>query len=89
MLDNLITVSVPGQTRSFTYSTLSRLISATNPEQTANINYVYDANGNLHQRTDARATVTLFGAYDGLNRPSSATYTAAETTAATPSVTYQ
>jgi YD repeat-containing protein len=32
LLDNLITVSVPGQTRSFTYSTLSRLFSATNPE---------------------------------------------------------
>jgi YD repeat-containing protein len=80
---------VPGQTRSFTYSTLSRLVSATNPEQTANISYLYDYKGNLHQQTDARATIALYGAYDGLNRASGVTYTAVGTTAATTSVTYQ
>ncbi|MGA7234050.1 MAG: hypothetical protein WBY44_00115, partial [Bryobacteraceae bacterium] len=90
LLDNLTAVNVPGQnSRTFAYSTLSRLTSATNPEQTAPISYVYDANGNLHQQTDARGTVTLYGSYDGLNRVSSKTYTAGGNTAPTSTVTYQ
>jgi RHS repeat-associated protein len=42
-----------------------------------------------HQQTDARATIALYGTYDGLNRASSVTYTAGGATAATSSVTYQ
>jgi len=39
------------QTRSFTYNSLSRLLSATNPES-GTINYSYDLNGNLTNKTD-------------------------------------
>jgi YD repeat-containing protein len=63
--------------RSFVYSSLSRLTSATNPES-GTIGYVYDANGNLVKKTDARSVITCFGTlngstcdnagYDALNR---------------------
>jgi len=73
-LSNLTTVNQGGQTRSFTYSSLSRLKSATNPESGL-IQYNYDNNGNLTQKTDARAVVTSY-VYDALNRVTNRNYSA-------------
>ena len=72
--------------RSFSYSSLSRLISTTNPES-GTISYVYDGNGNLTQKTDARGTVTSL-LYDPLNRLTQKNYTLGANTAATPNVTF-
>jgi RHS repeat-associated protein len=72
--DNLISVSQGGQTRTFVYDSLKRLVSATNPEscdQQGNpipVSYQYDDNHNVLVRTDAR-NVSLHYAYDALNRP--------------------
>jgi YD repeat-containing protein len=64
------------RTRSFTYDSLSRLLTASNPE-TGIICYGtrsgsscvngYDANGNLTSKTDARGAVSNYH-YDALNR---------------------
>ncbi|MGA2435488.1 MAG: hypothetical protein ABSG25_09405, partial [Bryobacteraceae bacterium] len=86
LLNNLTGVNMAGQTRSFLYSSLSRLLSATNPESGA-IGYTYDPNGNLLTKTDAIGTKTTM-AYDGLNRVTSKSYAAASPAVATPSVTY-
>jgi RHS repeat-associated protein len=61
------------QTRSFVYDSLKRLTSATNPES-GTINYQYDNNGNLTQKTDARLIVTTY-VYDALNRNTTVSYT--------------
>ena len=63
-LDNLIRVTQGSQTRTFAYDSLSRLASAANPES-GTINYTYDKNGNLTQKTDARGVQTTY-AYDAL-----------------------
>ncbi|MGI8835346.1 MAG: PA14 domain-containing protein [Pyrinomonadaceae bacterium] len=81
-LDNLITVNQGGQTRSFVYNSLKRLLSAANPES-GTISYQYDANGNLTQKSDARGVVSTYG-YDALNRNTSVSY--GNDPAATPSV---
>ncbi len=52
--------------RIFSYDSLSRLLSAFNPE-TGTVGYSYDANGNLNTKTDARNTTTTYS-YDALNR---------------------
>ncbi len=65
-LNNLTTVNQGVQTRTFTYSSLSRLLSATNPES-GTITYTYDNNGNLTKKTDARSIETEYE-YDALNR---------------------
>ncbi|WP_216843106.1 hypothetical protein, partial [Granulicella sp. S190] len=81
-LSNLRTVNqngVSGDTarvRSFSYDSLSRLITASNPE-TGTVCYGYwsgsncingyDANGNLANKTDARGISTNYS-YDALNR---------------------
>ncbi len=80
-LSNLINVSQGVQTRTFSCSSISRLLSATNPES-GTINYSYDNNGNLTQKTDARNVTTTFS-YDALNR---ATYR--DYSDSTPDVTY-
>jgi RHS repeat-associated protein len=83
VLGNLRKVDQGGQLRFFMYDSLSRLIRAKNPEQSANgglalsdavtdnsqwsAAYSYDANGNLYQRTDARGVTTTYQ-YDHLNR---------------------
>ena len=54
------------QTRSFTYSSLSRLLTATNPES-GTFHYQFDNNGNLLTKTDSRNITTSY-AYDNLNR---------------------
>src|SRR5690606_4124080 len=66
ILSNLKTVSQGVQTRTFSYSSLSRLPSATNPES-GTISYSYDLNGNLTQKDDARGVRTSY-VYDALNR---------------------
>jgi RHS repeat-associated protein len=96
-LNNLTSVDMSGQPtlscghmRCFTYSTLSRLISATNPES-GTTTYTYDNNGNLRTRTDANGTTMTVAGYDGLNRPTGSpaiSYSVGGQTAATNSVTY-
>jgi len=101
MLNNMSAVDVTGQLnnnctlpgysathmRCFAYSTLSRLVSASNPESGTTA-YLYDLNGNMTQRTDADGNVTNVNGYDGLNRSASTSYTVAGMTQATPTVTY-
>jgi RHS repeat-associated protein len=71
------------RSRHFAYDSLSRLITANNPEtgticygQWSGANCIngYDANGNLLSKTDARNISTNY-AYDSLNRLASKTYT--------------
>ncbi len=87
---NLATVSQSGspfgsqtpRLRSFSYDSLSRLISSSNPE-TGTICYGtysgstcqsgYDANGNLLAKTDARGVIAR-RSYDSLNRLTNITY---------------
>jgi RHS repeat-associated protein len=83
-LSNLTGVTQGGQTRTFSYSSLSRLKSATNPES-GTINYTYDAGGNLLTKTDARSVVTTYS-YDALNRVQNRSYSGS--TPSTPTVTY-
>ncbi|HEY8559489.1 MAG TPA: RHS repeat-associated core domain-containing protein [Pyrinomonadaceae bacterium] len=76
-LNNLTQIHQPigssgGQTRSFSYSSLSRLLSATNPES-GTISYVYDSNGNLTKKTDARNIETTY-IYDVFNRITNRNY---------------
>ncbi|MBM3788376.1 MAG: hypothetical protein FJW30_28910, partial [Acidobacteria bacterium] len=80
-LDNLENVVQGTQTRTFDYSSLSRLVSSTQPENGTTV-YKYDNNGNLLSRQDARGAATGKSeflvpvgspatefAYDGLGRP--------------------
>ncbi len=69
------------QTRSFTYDDIGRLKSETHPES-GTATYSYDANSNLHVKTEARGISTTF-TYDELNRVVSKTYSDG-----TPSVSY-
>ncbi|MDP9049379.1 MAG: RHS repeat protein [Acidobacteriota bacterium] len=86
--------SVP-RIRSFTYDYLSRLLCASNPENSSapcpsvatntytsgTTGYVYDLNGNVTSKTDARG-ITVGYAYDGLNRLLAKTYPSGSTTPA-------
>lgn len=69
--------------RSFSYDSLSRLLSAANPE-TGSVGYNYDADGNVQNKTDARSRTTNY-TYDVLNRVQSKSYS----DAATPCSFYQ
>jgi RHS repeat-associated protein len=93
---NLRHVYQGSQTRTFTYDSLSRLRTATNPES-GTISYSYDANGNLTQKIDPRLLsdnqthVTTTFSYDALNRLITRSYndgTAPNYTDRTPEVTY-
>jgi YD repeat-containing protein len=64
--NNLKKVTQDEQIRTFTYNSLSRLKSATNPES-GTINYTYDLIGNLKTKTDARSITTTY-TYDKLSR---------------------
>jgi len=90
-VSNLIQVSQGNQTRSFSYDSLHRLVSATNPES-GTVLYSYDNAGNLVTRTDAAGKITCFGTltgsncasgYDALNRPTRKSYSGG-----VPAVTY-
>ncbi|HWF06774.1 MAG TPA: hypothetical protein VHA06_24000 [Candidatus Angelobacter sp.] len=65
--------STQWRTRTFTYDSLSRLLTATNPES-GTISYVYDADGSLLQKTSpapnqtGAATQTVSYCYDALHR---------------------
>jgi RHS repeat-associated protein len=84
-LDNLTSVSQSGQSRTFAYDLLSRLICASNPESRVGAascltlpssgldRFSYDANGNLITKTDARG-VTVTQTWDPLNRIETKTY---------------
>ena len=73
-LDNLRTVTQGVQTRTFVYSSLSRLRSARNPES-GTTHYCYDDAGNLKSRADARAVLTAadYDANGNLICPANAT----------------
>ena len=85
-LNNLTTVNQGVQKRSFTYNSLSRLLSATNPESGV-IQYIYDNNGNLTKKTDARGIETNY-TYDALNRVIQRRYANEPKGQETPDVTY-
>ncbi|HEX8459226.1 MAG TPA: NPCBM/NEW2 domain-containing protein [Pyrinomonadaceae bacterium] len=71
-LGNLTGVAQDTQTRTFNYSSLSRLTSATNPES-GTVSYTYDDGGNLLTKTDARP-ITITYTYDALSRNSTVDY---------------
>ncbi len=80
-LGNLTQIVQGGQTRTFTYSSGSRLLSANNPES-GTFAFTYDNNGNLLSKTDARSVSATF-TYDVLNRVTFRNYSDS-----TPDVTY-
>jgi RHS repeat-associated protein len=99
VLGNLRTATQGVQTRSFVYDSLSRLVSARNPES-GTVEYRYDSNGNLTLKIDSRARfgdttlstcpvpyegdrVATCYEYDSLNRLKSRSYNDG-----TPDVTY-
>jgi YD repeat-containing protein len=82
-IDNITTVLQNAErSRNFSYDSLSRLISSTNPESNWSVanqtyvptTYIYDADGNLISKTEpaqnqqGTSTVTLTYCYDALNR---------------------
>jgi RHS repeat-associated protein len=81
VLDNLAQINQGGQTRTFSYDSLERLKSATNPES-GFVTYQYDADSNVTEKKDARNITTTI-AYDALNRPKSKVYSDS-----TPTISY-
>jgi RHS repeat-associated protein len=99
-LGNLVQVNQAGdgsqaaRVRTFTYDSLSRLLTATNPE-TGKITYQYDANGNTLQKISpapnqlqSTVTQTISYCYDVLNRPTGRAYSAQSCPLSSPVVTY-
>lgn len=70
--------SSPWRVRRFTYDSLSRLLTAKNPE-TGTISYGYNADGVLTSKTDARG-ITITYNPDALHRIASKTYSDSEPT---------
>jgi RHS repeat-associated protein len=94
-LGNLKQVAQGAQTRTFNYSSLSRLMSATYPEACRQVQnnctplpttYEYFPGGNLKRRSDARGVVTDY-TYDELVRLKTRVYSG-EAGTQTPPVTY-
>jgi YD repeat-containing protein len=83
-LGNLTGVSQGTQTRTFVYSSLGRLKSATNPES-GTLDYTYNDSGDLSTRTDARSFTTTM-TYDAMHRILTKTYSGDGDV--TPDVTY-
>ena len=81
LLDNLLTTTQSGQIRSFTYSSLGRLISTTTPES-GTTSFTYYDSGQVLRQTDARGKWSE-ATYDALHRITARTYSDA-----TPAVTY-
>jgi RHS repeat-associated protein len=79
-LGNLMKVTQQGGTtdqskwrvRTFTYDSLSGLLTAKNPES-GTITYGYDSNGNVTSKTDARGVIESVS-YDALNRVTAVSY---------------
>jgi RHS repeat-associated protein len=71
-LDDLLTVTQGGQTRTFSYDSAKRLLSAANPES-GTTTYTYDGDSNVLTRQDARSITTTYS-YDALNRLTSKSY---------------
>ena len=64
------------QTRAFTYDGLKRLLTVSQPE-TTQLQYTYDNNGNLKQKTQLGVLypqINLYYNYDALNRLTGKTY---------------
>src|SRR5580765_7550092 len=102
VLGNLLRVDQKGsapadstqwRTRLFTYNSLSQLLTANNPES-GTITYLYDADGELLQKTSpapnqtGSATQTVSFCYDELHRVVGKGYGAQSCPLATPVVTY-
>ena len=95
--DNLININQSGlNSRAFQFDSLSRLVSATNPES-GTINYVYDEDGLFISKiapapnqSSASVTVTTTTTYDPLHRKRTETFLDGGTTTDpnTPSVTF-
>ena len=87
------TVPASWHQRFFTYDSLSRLLTALNPES-GQISYSYDADGNVVQKTSpapnqtGAATQTISYCYDKLNRVTGKVYSAQSCPLSTPVVTY-
>jgi RHS repeat-associated protein len=85
--------STQWRTRTFAYDTLSRLLTANNPES-GTITYSYDLDGNLLQKTSpapnqtGTATQTVSYCYDAQHRVTGKGYGAQSCPLATPVVTY-
>jgi RHS repeat-associated protein len=85
--------STQWRTRTFTYDSLSRLLTANNPES-GTITYSYDADGELLQKTSpapnqtGSATQTVSYCYDELHRVIGKGYGAQSCPLASPVVTY-
>jgi RHS repeat-associated protein len=87
------TDSMQWRTRTFTYDSLSRLVTASNPES-GTISYSYDADGNLLQKTSpapnqtGSLTQTVSYCYDVLHRVTGKGYGVQSCPLSTPVVTY-
>jgi YD repeat-containing protein len=87
------TDSTQWRVRTFTYNSLSQLLTATNPES-GTISYTYDTEGNLLQKTSpapnqtGTATQTVSYCYDELHRVTGKGYGAQSCPLSTPVVTY-
>ena len=69
----VFSVTQGSQARTFTYDSLSRLLSTANPES-GTTSYTYDADGNVLSKQDARGVGMTYGPYDALNRLEKRTY---------------
>jgi RHS repeat-associated protein len=87
------TDSTKWRTRTFTYDSLSRLLTATNPES-GTISYIYDTDGNMLQKTSpapnqtGTTTQTISYCYDALHRVTGKGYGAQSCPLSSPVVTY-
>lgn len=67
--------------RSFTYDSVSRLLTSTNPE-VGTLTYTYNLDGPVHTKTDARHITTTY-TYDPLHRELTRTYSNSDPTVTT------
>jgi len=81
VLDDLTQVTQGSQTRTFTYDSLKRVLSAANPES-GTVTTTYDENSNVIVVTDARG-VSTHVSYDELNRPTRRWFNGSSSTSST------